>query len=729
MAGTARVMQGSMSAGELSPELHFRVDLAKYLVGLATCYNTVIRPQGGARNRPGTRYVAAVKNAADTIKLVPFIFSVTDTYMLEFGSGYMRVIRNVSGVAGNVTLPSAPAAYNAGTTYATTDHVSYGGVNYYSRVDGNLGNQPDISPTQWYALTDDIVEIPSPYTDTELSELQFTQSNDVITFVHPSYPPKELARTDHHLWSFSDITFEPATAAPTGVVISSSGTGTHDFVVTAINDETGEESLPSSSVTGGDTSQVSWSAVTGAGRYVIYKKEDQNGMFGYIGTTEDLSFTDSTITADQSDTPPSARNPFNATDDYPSTVEYHEQRLAFANTNNEPQAIWFSKTGAFHNFTVSTPSKDDDAITVRLNSRQQNEIRSLVSIEDLITLSAGAEWKVTSGDAAFAFQNLRRKKQGTRGSGLVQPLVIGSTILHQQARGNVIRELGYRLESDSYAGDDVTVLARHLFDDLSMVAWDVVQAPDTVIWVVRSDGVLLGLTYHREHDVAAWHRHETTSGLFKDVAVVPEGDSDAAYFVVERTINSSTVKYIERLEDRRSDPLNRCFFVDCGLSNVLNDGTFTPGAPSDTVSGLDHLEGEEVAILTDGVTHPRRTVTSGSVTLDYAATAVTIGLPYTSRIKTLEPAIQAGIGKYKSAARVTIKMLESIGFWLGPNEDRMVEAKQFRDPNWVITETYTGDIEVVIDPSWTDNGVVVCEQRDPLPMHIMGFIPDEALGG
>ena len=159
----------------------------------------------------------------------------------------------------------------------------------------------------------EIYEISTPYLEADLQELQFVQSADVITIVHKNYPPAELARTGHTNWTLTTITFAPTIAAPTSPTNSGSAGSATDWVITAVADETFEESLQSAATTSGDTPSsgspitVSWSAVTGAGEYNVYKKT--NGVYGLIGVAAGTSFVDNGITADATNTPPQARNP------------------------------------------------------------------------------------------------------------------------------------------------------------------------------------------------------------------------------------------------------------------------------------------------------------------------------------------------------------------------------------------------------------------------------------
>jgi len=549
----AYVIQPSFSGGELAPSLHARVDLAKYAVGLKTCRNFMVLAHGGVSNRSGTKYICETKDSYKSTRLIPFEFNTEQTYVLEFGDLIMRVIKD----GGQVESGGSP------------------------------------------------VEITTPYAHTDLSQLQFTQSADIMTICHPDHPPKELSRASHTSWSISNITFGTTMSAPTGVSVSrqnyDSGEDdtSYEYVVTSVDTTTGAESVASSSgsVTNNNlsstiTNTITWSSVSAASSYNVYKK--RGGVYGFVGRASSTTFKDDNIEADASDTPPTNRIIFNTTDEYPSTVTYYQQRLTFGQSNNDPQKVWMSQTGNYHNFNVSEPLRDDDAVTFTIASSQVNEVRHMVPLSDLVTLTSGGEWLMVSNEGNVVTPtSIALKPQGYRGASEVPPLVIGNTILYVQSKGSIIRDLAYALESDTYTGNDLTVLSNHLFAGKSITEWAYSQAPHSIVWAVLDDGSIAALTYMREHEVWGWSRHDT-DGTFESVCSVAEGNEDATYFVVKRTIDGNTKRYIERLGSRVFTDVEDAFFVDSGLSY---DGTHT-GSTSMTLSGGTTWEHTEDLTLT-----------------------------------------------------------------------------------------------------------------------------------
>ena len=683
-----RAYQPSFTAGELSPALWARTDLAKYAVGLKLSKNVFIHPHGGASNRAGLEFIREVKDSDDPVRLIPFQFNTEQTYVLEFGDQYMRVFKD-----GALVL-------SGGNPY----------------------------------------EIATPYSPAEARDIVVTQEADVMYFAHVNHPPQKLSRFADDNWTLAAVSFVPSIAAPPAPSVTASGSGStsYRYRISVISAATGEESLPSaesSPVTNdltiaGRFNTITWSAVSGAERYIVYKLD--NGVYGFIGGTSGTSFKDENITADLSDTPQTGYNPFVGAGNYPRCSTFVDQRLAFASSLNNPQACWFSQTGNYENFGFSRPRKASDGFEFRIRARQVNEIRGMLPLRGLMILTSGGEWIASGGQDEFlAPDNIVLKPQSYRGASSVQPIVVGNTVLFAQERGGVVRDFSYEFAEDSFTGQDLTVMARHLFEDRDVVAWAYAQAPYSIVWVVLDDGSLVSLTYMKEHDVWGWTRHET-DGAFEDVTVVAEGREDVAYFVVRREINGSSVRYIERMATRMFEAVERAFFVDSGLTY--------DGSPATVFSGLDHLEGEDVVALADGNVVRGLTVETGAVTLPFEASVVHIGLPYEALIKTLDLdlGMMQGLGtvqgRQKSVAEVTFRVEKTRGIWLGtedlPRESgKMMEYKQRATEAWnEAIQLYTGDLRITPLPDWTNGGNIVVKQFDPLPMTILAVMPDISIG-
>lgn len=682
-----KTLTRSFAGGEITPELFGRLDLGKFQTGLAICRNFIPLPHGPVTRRPGTKLVREVKTSANYTRLIPFAFSADQTMVLEFGNLYLR-FHTQGG-----TLLSGGSPYEIVTPFATAD----------------------------------------------LADLHFTQSADVLTITHPTYGIREVRRLGATNWTVSAVSFAPSLSAPTGVtatatVASGSGHVTISYVVTAVAENGVDESLASSTAscsntlsTSGNYNTITWSAVTGAVRYNIYKKT--GGVFAYIGQSDlTRSFKDDNFAGDQAKVPPEDLIALNsASGEYPSTTTYHEQRRWFAGTDNKPQTLFATRTATETNLTSSIPSLADDAIEVRLAAQQQNRIRHLVPLSDLIALTAGGEWRIfNQGAEAITPTSISIKPQGYSGASNVQPVVTSGSILYVQAQGSRIRELSYNWESSAYKSVDMTIMAPHLANNHTLIDLAYSRAPDQILWAVRSDGALLSMTYVPEHQVYAWAKHDT-DGLVESICVVAEDTEDALYLVVKRTINGSTKRFVERLQSRMFTELEDAYMVDCGATY--------DGVPNDTITGLTWLEGKVVNILADGAVHPQRTVTSGSITLDYEASKIHIGLPIVSDIKTLplafEGAQAAGQGTLKNVNKVHMRVYQSSGIQAGPSFSRLTTypTRSVDDPYGSPPALRTGELSMAIGPSWNTDGGVCVRQTEPLPLTILSMTMEVATGG
>ena len=724
-----RNLQRAFGGGEVSPEMFGRIDDTKYQSGLATCRNFITKPQGPAENRAGFAFVREVKDSTKATRLVPFTYSTTQTMVLEFGDGYFRF-----HTAGATLLAGTPAAYNGATGYVIGDLCYDAGVNYYC-IAATTGNAPP-NATYWYPLpTSGEYEIPSPYAEADLFDLHYVQSADVLTIVHPNYAPRELRRYGATDWRLSVISFAAPIAAPSSPVATPSSadtTYTYEYVITAVDSEGVSESVASAVATctgnlftTGFTVTISWAAVTGASNYNVYKL--QGGLYGYIGQTSTLSIVDDNIAPDLGKTPPIYDNVFTTTGDYPAAVSYFEQRRTLAGTTNKPQNIWMTKSGTESDMSYSLPIRDDDRIAFRVAAREANTIRHIVPMSGLILLTSAAEWRVTSINSdAITPSSISVRPQSYVGASNVQPSIINNTLLYCASRGGHVRELGYEQDAAGFITGDLCLRAPHLFDNLTITDMAYSKAPLPLVWFVSSNGKLLGLTYVPEQQIGAWHQHDT-AGLFESVAVVAEGNEDVLYAVVQRTINGSSVRYIERMASRQFVDQEDAFFVDCGLTY--------DGAAADTITGLDHLEGETVSILADGAVHPQRVVTGGSITLDVEASTVQIGLPIEADLQTLPVAAMLKDGSYgqghvKNVNKVWLRVYRSSGIFVGPQFDNLTEAKQRT------TESYgsppvlkTDELCITISPSWSNGGQVCVRQSDPLPLTVISMTAEVVLGG
>lgn len=757
---SANLLQQSFAGGEITPELFGRVDLGKFQTGLALCRNFLVLPHGHVQNRPGFSYVNEARGG-DQVRLIPFAFSADQTAIIELGNAYFRVHTN----GGTVTeFPKTvagltwtnPAVLTVTAHGWSTDDVVYLAssspaprfykitvlsANTFS-LRGLDGAAIDATVTPIYALSvARVLTVTTTYQPSHLFDIHYTQSADVLTLTHPSYPAIEIRRVSATSWTKTTVSFAPTIAAPAGVTLTPSGSGgtpiAQGYVITALSGDGLEESLQS---TGSSTSldltvagnyiDVAPSAAlpTGSARFNVYKQSQ--GLYGYIGqAAAGGSFRDDNITPDMTKTPPeglislNVAGPIPALDEYPSAVTYHEQRRWFAATNARPTNFWGTRSGTEANLTTSIPSQDDDAIAARVKASQQNRIRHLVPLSDMLALTAGGEFRIFSGDApAITPTTLAIKPQGNAGASNVQPVMANNAVLYAQAQGSHLREMSYKQEAGGYTALDLSIMAPHLVDGFTIADMAFSKAPTPTVWVVRSDGRLLGMTYVPEHQVFAWHQH-VTDGFFESVAVVAEGNEDVLYAVVRRNVGGRVVRYIERMASRVFATKADAFIVDCGLTY---NGTATT-----TIGNLHHLEGKTVNILADGAVCTPRRVTAGTVTIDSPATKIHVGLPITADLESLPLAFQGtpatGQGKLKNVNAVYLRVYRATGMATGPSFDKLrPDMPRSTEPFGTAPALRSEMVKVAIAGSWNYDGSVCVRQTDPVPVTILSMALDVA---
>ncbi|MCC7304768.1 MAG: hypothetical protein IT558_00755 [Alphaproteobacteria bacterium] len=616
---TVRSLARSFAGGEVTPEFFGRVDDVKNITGLQRCRNFYVLPHGPVSNRPGTQFVKEVKDSSKSTRLIDFEFDDEQTFVIEIGDQYMRF-----HTEGATLLAGSPTAWSNATAYVVGDLASRLGVNYYC-IAAHTNQQPP-NATYWYPMpSDGTFEIPTPYLEADIFDLHYVQSEDVLTITHPGYAVRELRRLGATYWVLSTVSFAselsaPASIAATATVATGTGLITMSYTVTAVDSTGREESLAGTPddcsnnlLTTGNYNTITWNAVSGASRYNVYKQS--NGLYGYIGQTDALTFKDDNITADVSRTPPIAQTPFGSSDNYPAAVSYFEQRRDFGGTNNLPQNIWMTRNGTESNLSYSIPTRDSDAISFKLAARRRNAVRHLVPLIDLVALTSSGVWKITSVNSdSITPTSISAKQQSRVGASNTQPMEMGDHILYEAARNAHIYSLSLDVSGTRYVPVDRSLRAPHLFNNRRIIDMAASEAPYPIGFFTSSNGYLLGLTYVPEEEIFPWFWYDTyTNGgdfdedtgvtggdrsLFKSVAVVPEGNEDAIYVIAERLIDGATVQYIERFASRNFVTLENAYFVDCGISydgNPKNIESITQANPGVvTITGHGYNNGDDL---------------------------------------------------------------------------------------------------------------------------------------
>lgn len=654
--------QTNFSSGEISPKVFGRVDVTRYQNGAESLENCIVNIHGGAERRPGTLLVAETKNSAKLSRMIPFVFSRTQAYMLEFGDFYIRFY------------------------LASGGQILAGAVPY---------------------------EIPSPYSQSMLAALDFTQGADTMLIFHEGVFIHSLRRLASDSWTlqpapFTVIPFDETghrfattlslsaasvgsgrTATAGGSVflatdigrrITAQGSGlalitgyTNASTVTLdILEAFGSTSLPSSGWLLEDTPQgaLTPSAKDPVGAAITlnfgggidgWRAEDvgkfvdiNGGLVQVTGFTNANSVT-GVIKKELTATVAAPANAWvlngpvwNANDGYPRTGAFYEQRLSAAGSPRYPQTIWGSRTAIYFDFTQGTD--DDEGYTFTLPSTGEiNPINRLTSSTVLIPLTNGGEFTLYGGvEKPLTPTNPQMKQRSAFGSSDVKPVKVGTELLFVQRAGKKVRAVSYDPDTYSYKAPDLTVLAEHM-TQAGIKEMSYQQEPRSVIWCVRNDGLLATLTLDRDEGVTAW-APQSTDGVYESIASLPNAKGDEVWAIVRRTIDGIVRRYVERFDPD--------YYTDCGIKGTNVAGTAT-------WNGLDHLEGKSVDVKADGVFQGQFVVTSGSITLERTANAVEIGLNFKSRIKLLRPEIQTGEGSAQgnqmSTSEVTPLFLDTTG--------------------------------------------------------------------
>lgn len=259
---------------------------------------------------------------------------------------------------------------------------------------------------------------------------------------------------------------------------------------------------------------------------------------------------------------------------FPGAVTYFQQRHAFG----LGQKLFLSGSGSFDFFGKSTPLRDDDAVNLQLVSNSVNAIRHLIGLDRrLVAFTAGGKFVLPDDDNSPVITPSQKsaRPQGSIGSSHVPPALIEDSILYVADNGQAVYEVSYDFASNSYSGHDLSVIASHLLEGHQVVDAAYQHTPFRTYWIVRDDGVLVGLSYLKEHQVSGWHRHDT-DGYFERVCVVKEPPEDAVYFIVRRTIEGMTKRYVERLKSRLYTDQRDAVFLDSSLTyDGRSDGTIS----------------------------------------------------------------------------------------------------------------------------------------------------------
>lgn len=723
--------QTNFTAGEISPKVYGRVDVTRYQNGAESLENCIVNIHGGSQRRPGTLFVAETKDSARVSRLIPFVFSRDQAYMLEFGHLYIRFYL-ASG--GQIVAASVP------------------------------------------------YEIASPYTETMLSALDFTQGADTMLIFHEGVFIHSLRRLASDNWSlqpapftvlpFDEIghrfntpfvlsaatvgtgrigtassgVFLPTdvgrriTAPGSGLATITSYTSPTTVVVDIIEAFGGTsigandwvlEDTPQSALTPSDDTPVGAAITLNFGGGIdgwrpedVGKFVDINGGLVQITAFNSANSVNGVIKRELTATVAAPANSWvlngpvwNAADGYPRTGAFYEQRLTAGGSPRYPQTIWGSRTGIYFDMTQGTD--DDEGFAFTLPSTGEiNPINRMTSSTVLIPLTNGAEFTMNGGvEKPLTPTNAQIKARSAFGASDVKPVKIGTELLFVQRAGKKVRSLSYDPDTYSYKAPDLTVLAEHITTaGIKEMAYQ--QEPRSVLWCVRNDGAIATLTLDRDEGVTAW-TPQTTDGVFESVATIPNASGNEVWAIVRRTINGIGKRYVERFDDG--------YYTDCGIQGSA------AGTGSDVWTNLDHLEGKMVDVKADGVFQGQLLVTGGQITLERQANTVEIGLNFKSRIKLLRPEIQTGEGSAQgnamSTSEVTPLFLNTTGCLVDTGdtdpEYAQVEIpfRHFGDDVLDQPPEVVSDFDTIGVLGWRrGDSPLTLIQDQPYPFHVLAIV-------
>jgi len=776
----------SFNAGEFSPSIYGRTDLEKYNNGCITMKNFIPIPQGGATRRPGFEYIADAKNDGEKVRLIPFQFSDEQSYIVEVGEDYLRYFKDGGQILAADTetvlllhMNGADASTSFSDSGATGHTVTTGDdaqvdTDYKKLGSGSLllGGDDFVSVpdhADWFFNTSTFtIDFWVRFNTTPSNHIFCSTGTDpIFQFVYFSgglqayiydggidlnFQTAWVPSVDtwYHValirgwggdaddWAVTingasiGTTTDTAAVPDCGTVFAVGAAYTGAAGIDGWVDEfrvskgvarwtanftpptraypldTDDGTIYESSSTGileSELDYLKW-AQSYDTLYLVHK--DQSPMKLTRSDHDDWTLADVSFTATPSD--------WGSGNGYPRAVIFHQDRLVLAGSSGFPPRFWFSKTSDYEDMTTGTA--DDDGFTITLLSGSVDRLYWLESQRRLVAGSNSGEWWLSGdGNDLIITPTSKQAQNDTKhGSIEVQPVNIGNTLLLAQQPGTKLREMSYDYDTDSYASNDITILADHILKGYSLKQMAYQQTPYQIVWVLRSDGTLFALTYMKEHEVVGWSEIET-DGTIISIATIPGDPEDELWIAVEREIDGSTKTYIERLKDFEFDILSDAFMVDSGLTY--------DGAAITSISGLDHLEGETVDVLADGVVGSY-TVSSGAITLSTAASVVHIGMSYNSDLQTMyvDIPMEAGSSMFmkKRIPTVNFRVRDSAGGKYGKDSSSLVDLMD-------ATPLYSGDLtNKSVNMGWTRNASIYIRQDDPLPLTIDSMVMEVEVG-
>ena len=746
------LLQSSFTGGEISPEVANRVDLDKYNSAVLKATNCHIKPYGPIYKRPGLKYIARAKYADKKSILVPFNGSNSQDYLLEIGEKYIRVFKD--GVYLNVEL-TTPFTVNTLNKLRFTQSAD---TMFIVSGDFPVKKLVRYSDTSW-VFSDFALD--EPYFDISIIE------------------------------SAEDTTIAPSDTSGSVTLTASANLFTSDMVGTMVllkQEVPTQEVSTSSGTTGSIYCGDGWKVITHGtwtGTVEVQKSTDNTNWQTYRKYTGKNDFnptesgsvseecylrvvctiTSGTCEASLSRLPYNKEGTARITDysnakqvtatvvkrfgttnatkvyswgvwspkfGYPQTIAFFQDRLCFGGSKTQPYMLWMSRSGDYSNFGVEKASgtvTDDSAVAVGLLSRKQYQIKHLLASTDLIILTAGNEWIISGGDVLTP-SNINAKMQTTRGCNDVEPIAVGGRIVFVQGRGSTVRDMGYSFETDSYGGNDLTLLAKHIIHGIQIVDSAYKQEPDSTIYMVRSDGTMACLAYIFDQKVYAWSTIET-EGEIEAVSVIQEGDEDSVYVLVKRIVGDSVYRNIECFSNNN----NTCTDPDCYIMLDCAVKISVAERAEKSAFNAPALANMTVAALADDRFFENIIVKSnGDFELPTQAVNVIAGLPYTMEIELPNVEIKTGDGtmqgRKKQISGCTLRLSNSLGGMIGNDRELLDMIPYDENSTTYKLSLYSGDKEITLPVGGFNlDGRVTIVSDEPFPFNLLMAVREVSFGG
>lgn len=754
MAGPTNfyVIQANFAGGEISADVASRIDLDKYQMSLLQAENAMVRPYSSVQKRAGTVFCGETKYSDRKAILIHFDFTVELSYMLEIGYKYIRIWKGDTYLNIELAtpfeeddLPNLRFIQSIDVMYITSGKYPVKRIMRYAEDDWRIEDM-QFNPPAFGELNKDEGNYITPSGTTGTITLTATKDTfnaDMVgdwMKIEQRVTGKTVSQSatgksasivigdtwkviTHGTWSGSVIIEKS---------IDNGITWLQERKYTSNNDYNPTESgsvedyclmrLNLEITSGNCTADLSSYPYTHTGHVKITTVTDSKNVTADV--QDSLGSTEKTI-----DWYMAAWSKQNG---YPIACMFFQDRMVFAGSANNPSRVWMSKTGDYSNFGVDKEAgtvTDDSAITADLINLKAYSIKHVDAGTDLIIMTEGNEWTISGTDTVTP-SSITPRNQQNYGCNDTIPIRVSNRVVYVQRRGSIIRDMGYSYDTDSYIGTDLTLLAKHLIRKHEIEYSASTQEPDSFLYFVRDDGILICLTYVPDQRVYAWW-HMITDGCFEAITSTAQANNDVVYTIVKRTINGVTKRYIEKFAiETDSDSQQDYIMTDCTK-------VYSADEPISELTGLDYLEGKEVYIMADGYLHDKKTVTNGKITLPTPANKVYVGLPYTMIIE--QPNFDITTqdsgnmqGRMKFLSSCILRLQKSNGGRVGTDKDNLVSIRYDSEYMQIDDDTnilFSGDKDISLSGGFEKNGRIYIKHEEPYPFSLSAIIRSVTLGG